>query len=75
MDKRGENFIKIFDKNLAAILIDGGFSYMKEKINGNLDVFVFENNEEINVFLEEITENESCFEKEIEITFDDTLRF
>lgn len=76
-DKREEkSLIKIFDEDLAATLVDGGFSYMKEKINGFLDVFVFEDNDEIRKFLDGISMDASCFsEIDFEMTFDDALRF
>lgn len=52
------NFIKIFDEQVAAMLIAGGFSYVTEKINGNQKVYVFENSYELFQLLDKaIAEN------------------
>lgn len=40
-----KKFIKIFDEKIAMSLADSGFSYMKETINGNQEVFIFEESE------------------------------
>lgn len=37
-----KKFIKIIDDKIAMSLADSGFSYMKETINENQEVFVFE---------------------------------
>ena len=42
-----QNFIKIFDEQLANAISAGGFSYITEKINENQNVFVFEKSDEL----------------------------
>lgn len=37
-----KKFIKIIDDKIAMSLADSGFSYMKETMNNNQEVFVFE---------------------------------
>lgn len=47
-------FIKTFDKELAEILINSGFDYVKEKVNGNQTIYAFERTEQILHVLDEI---------------------
>lgn len=40
-------FIKLLDERIANALNEGGFSYIKEKVNGNQTVYCFEDSPEI----------------------------
>lgn len=40
-------FIKLFDERIANTLSEGGFSYIKEKVNGNQTVYCFEESSEL----------------------------
>lgn len=65
-------FIKILDEQIAETLVAGGFSYIKEKINNNQDVYVFEKNDAIIEKLGEM--GASSFENKI-IVEDSALHF
>lgn len=65
-------FIKILDGQIAEALVAGGFSYIKEKINNNQDVYVFEKNDAIIEKLGEM--GASSFENKI-IVEDSALHF
>lgn len=65
-------FIKILDGQIAETLVAGGFSYIKEKINNNQDVYVFEKNDAIIKKLGEM--GASSFENKI-IVEDSALHF
>lgn len=65
-------FIKILDGQIAETLVTGGFSYIKEKINNNQDVYVFEKNDAIIEKLGEM--GASSFENKI-IVEDSALHF
>lgn len=65
-------FIKILDRQIAETLVTGGFSYIKEKINNNQDVYVFEKNDAIIEKLREM--GASSFENKI-IVEDSALHF
>ena len=67
------NFIKIFDEQVAAMLIAGGFSYVTEKINGNQKVYVFENSYDLLQLLNKAIE-ESNFQNN-NYYFGNTLTF
>lgn len=54
-------FIKILDEKIASTLSDGGFSYIKEKINGTQNVYVFEKTTELMDVISKI--NENCFQE------------
>lgn len=47
MENNKTKFIKLFDERIANALSDGGFSYIKEKVNGNQTVFCFEESLEL----------------------------
>lgn len=69
-----ENLIKIFNKEIASMLMEGGFSYVEEKINDNQHVYVFDYSDElINVINSVVTINN--FQEEIIYVVDDKLRF
>lgn len=65
-------FIKILDENVANSLREGGFSYMKEKINDGQDVFVFESTDELWEALKGLSTTQYA---DTTIVFDDTLHF
>lgn len=65
-------FIKILDEQIAETLVASGFSYIKEKINNNQDVYVFEKNDAIIKKVEEIMT--SSFENKV-IVEDSALHF
>jgi hypothetical protein len=66
------NFIKIFDKQIAETLINGGFLYIKEKVNDNQDVYTFEKSDALIKKLGEISA--SSFETKVFVE-DGTLNF
>lgn len=47
----GNTLIKILDSEVALMLKESGFSFMKEQINGT-DVYVFQNTQELVNLLE-----------------------
>ena len=73
IEKKEKEYIKIFETKTAELLAECGFLYMKEKINANQDVYVFEKTSEIETMLEELGKN-GCF-SETCIVEDDTLLF
>lgn len=52
-----KKYIKIFDKKIAEIIESGGFLYMKEKINDNQTVYVFDEDEAIYEILNQLRED------------------
>lgn len=52
-----KKYIKIFDEKIAEIIESGGFPYMKEKINDNQPIYVFDENEAIYEILNQLRED------------------
>lgn len=52
-------FIKLLDEKIANALNGGGFSYIKEKINGNQTVYCFKESPELVSALESVCKGEN----------------
>lgn len=73
IEKKEKKYIKILDQKTADLISDSGFLYMKEKINENQEVYVFEKTEELESILQELSKDE-CF-SQMCVVEDNTLFF
>lgn len=73
IEKKEKKYIKILDQKTADLISDSGFLYMKEKINENQEVYVFEKTEELESILHELSKDE-CF-SQMCVVEDNTLFF
>lgn len=67
-------FVKLFDERIANALSAGGFSYIKEKVNGNQTVYCFEESSELTEAIRSLCAAEN-YQEPITIVQDDTLLF
>ncbi len=71
-----KKFIKIIDDKIAISLADSGFSYMKETINNEQEVFVFEATDEfMNAVSQYMTFSDDGSQSGIVLIEDCTLSF
>lgn len=73
-ERMKKKFIKLIDERIANVLNDGGFSYIKEKINGNQTVYCFEESPELAEAIRGFCDKEN-YQEAIVIVQDESLFF